>query len=294
MNDTLRSRIGDLLAPVPADESMPVDFTRRRWRPGRRAVIAMGSVGFLVVLALAVWWLRTPTLQMPEPGQPVVAAAADGMGPGDIAGGRGGAAVGGAGGVGAAAGGGSGAAGGAGGPDGAAGAGPAGGGAAGEQPSEIVVSVVGLVRHPGVVTLPGGARVADALAAAGGMLPEADPASVNHARRLADGEQILVTDVPAPPGSPDAAGAPAGAGGAAGAAGAGGAGGAGGAAGGLVNLNTADEAALDQLPGVGPSTAQKIIAHRDANGPFGAVEELMEVSGIGPAKFESLKDLVTV
>lgn len=276
VNDTLRSRIGDLLAPVPADESMPVDFTRRRWRPGRGAVAAVGAVGFLVVLALVVWWLRTPTVRMPEPGAapPVAWEAQAGTG----AGGPGSAGVQ----VGQGAG-------------GAAGAGASGDGAGtGEEPAEIVVSVVGLVRHPGVVTLPGGARVADAIMAAGGLLPEADPASVNHARRMSDGEQILVTDQPADPGGPEAPGPPGGGAGAAGQPGGAAGAGAAGGTGATVNINTADAAALDQLPGVGPSTAAKIIAHREANGAFGSVEELMEVPGIGPAKFEALKDMVTV
>jgi competence protein ComEA len=142
----------------------------------------------------------------------------------------------------------------------------------------VVVSVVGSVAQPGLVSVPTGARVADAIAAAGGLLPDADPASVNLAAVLADGQQIAV----GLPGAPVAAG------------GDGGVGAAGGPAGGPVDLNTATVAQLDELPGLGPVLAERIVAHRTANGPFRSVEELDDVPGIGPSLFGELSGRVTV
>lgn len=141
-----------------------------------------------------------------------------------------------------------------------------------ETTGTVVVSVVGEVTRPGLVTLPAGARVADAIAAAGGLLPEADPASVNLAAVVADGEQLAV-GAPVPGGAAAAAGP---------------------AAGGLVDLNAADAAALDALPGIGPVLAQRIVDHRTAQGPFRSVEELDDVPGIGPSIAAELAELVTV
>jgi competence protein ComEA len=142
----------------------------------------------------------------------------------------------------------------------------------------LVVSVVGQVVSPGLVTLPAGSRVADALAAVGGLLPEADPASVNAAALLTDGQQVAV-------GVPGAAGGTGtGAGTAAG----------GGAGSGPVDLNSATAADLDALPGIGPVLAQRILDHREEQGPFGRVEELDDVSGIGPALYAEISPLVTV
>jgi competence protein ComEA len=142
-----------------------------------------------------------------------------------------------------------------------------------ETSATVVVSVVGLVVRPGLVTLPSGSRVADAVEAAGGLLPEADPASINLAAVVADGQQIAV-GVPAPTGDGAGPVAPAG--------------------GGLVNLNTASVAELDGLPGIGPVLAQRIVDHRASAGPFGSVEELDDVPGIGPAIAAELAGLVTV
>ena len=145
--------------------------------------------------------------------------------------------------------------------------------------AELVVSVVGRVVRPGVVRVPDGARVADALDAAGGPLPETDLTALNLARRLGDGEQLLV-GIAAPPGVPadsGAAGAPAAAGGTS-----------------AVDLNAATLEQLDTLPGVGPVTAQRILDWRTANGRFTAVEQLREVDGIGEARYAKLKDLVRV
>ena len=159
---------------------------------------------------------------------------------------------------------------------------------AAEQP--VVVSVVGLVHRPGLVTLTAGARVDDALAAAGGVLDGADLLGLNVARRVADGEQIVV-GIAGPPGAPPAMGSsitsapgdadPAAPGDTK-------------ADPGPVNLNTATVEQLDELPGVGPVTASAIVAWRDANGPFTGVEQLGEVDGIGPARLEKLRDLVHV
>ncbi len=145
--------------------------------------------------------------------------------------------------------------------------------AAQDRPT-VVVSVVGLVARPGLVTLPEGARVADALAAAGGLLPEADPASVNLAAVVSDGEQIAV-GVPgaAPPVAPA---------------------GDGGAMTGPLDLNAATAADLDALPGIGPVLAQRIVDHRDATGRFTSVEQLDDVPGIGPTTYAELSDLVRV
>ena len=139
---------------------------------------------------------------------------------------------------------------------------------------EIVVSVVGEVERPGLVTLPDGARVADALNAASAR-PDADIYALNQAQLLVDGQQLVVPSVHAGGESgaqvPDA---PADAGG------------------GVLSLNTATAAELTALPGVGEATAQAIVQHRETNGPFAKSEDLMDVKGIGPAKFEALKDLV--
>jgi competence protein ComEA len=155
--------------------------------------------------------------------------------------------------------------------------------------TEVVVHVAGAVVSPGVRRLPLGSRVIDALDAAGGALPEADLPRINLAAPLIDGQQVYVPKAGEQP--PVAAGA--GTGGGAGAGG--GAVGPGGSApGALVNLNTATAEQLDTLPGVGPSTAAAIIAHRDQNGPFTSVDQLLDVRGIGEAKLEQLRDLVSV
>jgi competence protein ComEA len=140
----------------------------------------------------------------------------------------------------------------------------------------IVVSVAGRVRHPGLVRLPAGARVQDALEAAGGVLPGTDLAFVNLARHLVDGELLVVGVSPPPGADPGGAGNPAGGGG------------------GRVNLNTATPAELDALPGIGPALAQRIIEYRTAHGGFRSVDDLRRVEGIGDAKFAQLKDRVTV
>ncbi|RLP75905.1 ComEA family DNA-binding protein, partial [Micromonospora sp. BL4] len=143
--------------------------------------------------------------------------------------------------------------------------------------AEVVVAVAGKVRKPGLVRLPAGSRLADAVQAAGGALPGVDVALLNPARKVTDGELIVVGVTPPPPA---AAAGPA-AGGAA-------------PAGGPLNLNTATLAQLDALPGVGPVLAQRILTHRDQHGGFKSVGDLRQVDGIGDARYEQLKDLVTV
>lgn len=148
--------------------------------------------------------------------------------------------------------------------------------------ASVVVHVVGAVARPGVYTLPSGSRVSDAIAAAGGPTGNAAEEGINLARVLSDGEQVRMLTK-----DEVAAGVQAGSGAA-------GVGAGGGSATGKVDLNRATAAELDALPGVGPSTAQKIVDDRAANGPFRKVEDLMRVSGIGRKKFDALKDLVTV
>jgi competence protein ComEA len=159
---------------------------------------------------------------------------------------------------------------------------------------DVVVSVVGLVHKPGLVTLKPGARIADALTAAGGALDGADLIGLNMARRVADGEQIIV-GIAAAPGQPTAMGSsvasgpspaprptvPAAPGSPA-------------APDGPIDLNGATVEQLDGLPGIGPVMAAAIIAWRDANGGFASVDQLGDVDGIGPARLEKLRPLVHV
>jgi len=137
----------------------------------------------------------------------------------------------------------------------------------------IYVHILGQVAHPGLYTLHDGDRGVDVVAAAGGLTASADPASLNLARFLSDGEQIIVPELGQSIPASSAAG--------------------GTAIPGKVNINTADEPTLETLPRVGPAMAARILAWRAANGRFTAVEDLMSVSGIGEKTFEGLKDLVT-
>lgn len=133
----------------------------------------------------------------------------------------------------------------------------------------VIVHVAGAVNTPGVIELPENSRVLDALERAGGATEEADLTGINLARIVFDGEQILVP-LPGeirPPGSPGVADA-------------------------LVSLSRADQATLETLPGVGPATAGRIMAWREKNGPFVSIEDLLAVSGIGPATLEGMRDRV--
>ncbi len=138
----------------------------------------------------------------------------------------------------------------------------------------LLVDVAGWVRNPGVYAFAEGSRVIDAIEAAGGARPGALLQALNLAALLVDGTQILVPKEGAP-------GAPA-------------VGGTGSVAGGLVNVNTASAADLETLPGIGEVIAQRIVDHRTANGPFTSVDQLEDVSGIGEAILESIRELVTV
>lgn len=158
----------------------------------------------------------------------------------------------------------------------------------------VVVSVVGLVHKPGLVTLAPGARIADALQAAGGAMDGADTIGLNMARPLTDGEQIVVGLAPVP-GKPAALGSSVAAGAApAPAAPAPASGSARPKPGGVLDLNTATVEQLDALPGVGPVTAAAIVAWRQSNGKFTSVDQLADVDGIGPARLDKLRALVRV
>ncbi len=147
--------------------------------------------------------------------------------------------------------------------------------AAGGEDAELVIDVAGKVRKPGIAVLPPGSRVVDALEAAGGARRGVDLTALNLARPVVDGEQILVGVAPVP-GVAGSLGATAPEGTA------------------LVNLNSADQPTLETLPGVGPVTAEAILAWRTDNGGFTSVDELLEVDGIGEATLEDLAPLVTL
>lgn len=144
-----------------------------------------------------------------------------------------------------------------------------------EQRKEVRVHVLGAVATPGVVRVPDGGIVEDAIRAAGGMLPEAVPGELNLAAPLVDGQQIIIGTAEEP--RSEVVTATSSAGGA-----------------GLLDLNTATNEQLEELPGVGPVLAADIIEWRQENGPFTEVSQLQEVTGIGPRTYERLSPLVTV
>lgn len=141
------------------------------------------------------------------------------------------------------------------------------------EAAPVFVHVSGAVASPGLVELPEGSRVADAIQAAGGLAEGADGSSVNLARPLADGEQVVVGLQASEAGGAQeaASGAP-----------------------GKVSINSATAEQLQALPGIGPATAEKIVADRKANGPFASIDELTRVSGIGQKKYEALAELITL
>lgn len=152
----------------------------------------------------------------------------------------------------------------------------------------IHIYVSGAVLRPAVYTLPPGSLLDDAVRAAGGFAAGADTAAVNLAQPAADGMQVhvplLAEALPTPPpvklplgAEPTVASRMGGI-----------------SIGGLININTATQTDLEMLPGIGPSTAINIIAHREANGPFATIEDIMDVPGIGDGKFEAIRDLITV
>ncbi|QNA73386.1 ComEA family DNA-binding protein [Streptomyces sp. So13.3] len=161
------------------------------------------------------------------------------------------------------------------GPSAAPGSGPAGSvpnvpAAVGAAKTVLTVDVAGKARRPGLLRLPAGSRVADALAAAGGALPGTDTSALNLARVLADGEQVVVGGPPAPAAPGPGGGAPAG----------------------PVSLNSATSAQLETLPGVGPVLARHILDYRAQHGGFASVDQLRNVTGIGDRRFSDLKPLV--
>lgn len=158
-------------------------------------------------------------------------------------------------------------------------------------PTPVVVHLIGAVLAPGVYELPPASRVRDAIAAAGGFSPQADTGRVNQAAFLEDGAQIYIPTLPpelpsftpptpAPgtpaPAKPELPLTPQP------------------KASHLIDINTASQAELETLPGIGPALAGRIIEYRQTNGPFQSIEAIQEVSGIGPAKFEALRELITV
>jgi competence protein ComEA len=142
-------------------------------------------------------------------------------------------------------------------------------------PAPIRVYVSGAVLHANVYDLSPDSIAQDALAAAGGASDDANLDAINLARPLADGDQVYVPHVgeavtPIPQEGGQAVPA----------------------AGGPVNINTADQAALESLPGIGPALAQRVIDYREANGPFASIEDIQNVSGVGPSTFEGFRDLI--
>lgn len=251
--------MSDLLSELPRPPQVPTWRGRlTEWAesldltPGR---LVLGTVA-LVAVALVGWKLLAPPAPPPEMRLPFVSttAAPDATGSATPE------------------------------PSGSAGAAP--NEAPGEEAAtEVVVHVVGAVATPGVRRLPAGARVVDAVDAAGGAVADADLSRLNLAAPVEDGQQVYVPrvgEVVLPPVGP--------AGGASGAAGTPGDA----DDGGPVNLNTATVDELDALPGVGPTIAQAIVDHRSEHGPFESVDQLIEVSGIGEAKLEQLRSLVVV
>ena len=155
-----------------------------------------------------------------------------------------------------------------------AGPGPGGASASPTTSGELVIDVVGKVKHPGIVTVPAGSRVHDAIAEAGGVRGKVDPTTLNMARGLTDGEQIIVGAEPiAVAGAASAGGTP--------------------STGERISLGTATLEQLDTLPGIGPVTAQAILDHRAEHGPFTSVDDLLDVRGIGPATLDDFRDQVT-
>ncbi|MCQ9128661.1 ComEA family DNA-binding protein [Corynebacterium amycolatum] len=255
----LRNRLADYLEPIDQDKRMAVDFSVRRAVVTPR--VAMAACIVIAVLALgaiaAVVWPSSPRVEMPAVRDAAVAGTTpettetSAETPG----------------------------------------GPGKETNAQAQAGPLIVSVVGLVVKPGVVEVPAGARVVEAIERAGGLLPEANPASVNLAAPLVDGQQIVVGTEALPAGEI--------AGGSGGADGSGADSADSGAAGasepsGQININTATATQLEELPGIGPATATKIIDFREKNGPFASIDALEEVPGIGPAKVEALRDVATI
>jgi len=145
----------------------------------------------------------------------------------------------------------------------------------------IIVHIVGAVMEPGVYSLPIKSRQQDAIEAAGGFLSDANPQALNLAAPLQDGDRIVIPTIPSDtqtpatsPSKSNIVGLP--------------------RANTLININTASQTDMENLPGIGPVKAQTIIAYRETNGFFGLIEDIQNVPGIGPKTFENLKSLITV
>lgn len=245
------------------DRLVPERFRHMRMNPGTRGVVALAVVGFaaaLVAAGVAMW--ERPTTH-PVPPLPMAHTAdTSSFQQAPVTG-----------------------------PDGPPAGNPGAASPSSDAPAELVVSVVGVVQRPGLVRVPPGSRVADALAAAGGTRAGADLTGLNLAQRLADGNQVSVGSVPAGEPTPRVGSTTiSGAGPSVSGAGEGSAEGT--AA--TVDLNTATEAELEALPGVGPVTARAIIGWRESNGRFTDIEQLTDVEGIGPVRLGRLRDAVTV
>lgn len=137
-----------------------------------------------------------------------------------------------------------------------------------EQPGLIIVHVAGCVRNPGVYRLPAESRVVDAVAAAGGALPDADLHRLNLAAYVRDGDKINVPGKILPSGESTENR--------------------------LININTADQKTLETLPNIGPAKARNIVQYRETHGYFNAIEDILKVNLIGPKTFEGIRDLITV
>lgn len=148
-------------------------------------------------------------------------------------------------------------------------------------PAKILIEIKGQVNAPGVFEMPSGSRLHDAIELAGGLLPDADDLSLNMAMKLTDEMSVFVPKAGEAADAPPVITQPAEAAATA-------------EAGGPLNINTADETGLTTLPGIGPSKAAAIIAHREENGPFVSIEALKDVTGIGDKTFEQLKNLISV
>ncbi|MET4048992.1 competence protein ComEA [Rhodococcus sp. UYP5] len=243
---------------------LPERWRGARFDPGRKGMFALCGVGLLVVLVAGYGFFRNSSEVVPVPPLPVVT------------------------------------------PESGAAATPPKSGRPTEGPepvpaADVVVSVVGLVSSSGLIHLPLGSRVADALAAAR-PLDGADVLALNLAAKVSDGDQIVVGAIPHDP-RPLVSGTVSGASGTSGAqassstadkSGSTGASVSGSSSGGTVNLNTATVAELDALSGVGPVTAANIVSWREVNGPFTDVAQLGEVDGIGPVRLEKLRSQVFV
>ncbi|WP_348537950.1 helix-hairpin-helix domain-containing protein [Nocardia brasiliensis] len=245
------------------DRLVPERFRGARIDPGRRGVCTLLAVGVVAMVVAGVVIFSERPLARPVPPLPAVHSTADAAAPAS--------------------------------PPGAAA--QSGTGPKPVEPSspagEVVVSVVGLVHRTGLVRLPTGARVADALNAAGGPRDGADTTGLNLAQRLSDGDQVLVGPSGADPAAPKLGSATISAGGRSAAPSASGS-----AqpppSSGRLDLNTATEAQLDALPGVGPVTAKAIITWRTTHGRFTDITQLGDVDGIGPARLARLRELVRV